>query len=358
MLLFSNFKWRIWRIRRIWGVVFIFENLKAATLRELKKYVSTCQKKSSKPVEDIEVMDNENIEKAKNAKVAPIKCRLKCGQKVLEKHDQQVYYKSVSCEFCGNLFPPRKLADHLDSCSKEFVKENSAFDKFRSIFYSDTLANANDENLHSTSIHEVFDNTKVYEERCENLPEVLIDPSPTPLDVEIEDKLSKLKLFNEAFFDDITTDEEVLENVTERVENLKCEGNKKSVDKIDKTTSEEVRSYTTRASLAATAVNDELGDKKVSNDVTETEHVEVYVTPHISSDTPVYSTPEDVHNFNNWYYAQVSKKSTKPKRKNLKETQDVYKYLKKSGTTRHCKSCSCIEIKTFSIFVSKLSNHN
>ena len=78
MVLFSNFKWRIW------GVVFIFENLKAATLRELKKYVSTCQKKSSKPVEDIEVMDNENIEKAKNAKVAPIKCRLKCGESLLE----------------------------------------------------------------------------------------------------------------------------------------------------------------------------------------------------------------------------------------------------------------------------------
>ena len=54
-------------------------------------------------------------------------------------------------------------------------------------------------------MHELFDNTKVYEEACENLPEVPIDPSHRALDVEIEDKLSKLKLFNY-----VTTDEEVL----------------------------------------------------------------------------------------------------------------------------------------------------
>ena len=67
-------------------------------------------------------------------------------------------------------------------------------------------------------MHELFDNTKVYEEACENLPEVPIDPSHRALDVEIEDKLSKLKLFNY-----VTTDEEVLKDVTERFENLKCE---------------------------------------------------------------------------------------------------------------------------------------
>ena len=78
-------------------------------------------------------------------------------------------------------------------------------------------------------------------------------------------ELLMLKLFNY-----VTTDEEVLKDVTERFEILKCEGNKtESVDKIDKTkkqkiavtinkesivrkkndTSEEVRAYTARSSL-------------------------------------------------------------------------------------------------------------
>ena len=80
----------------------------------------------------------------------------------------------------------------------------------------------------------------------------------------------------------------------------------------------------------------------------------------------VYSTPEDVNNFNNWYYARVAKKSTKPKHKNLKETRDVYKYLCKSEMESrrsegfvfggesslympdigHCKSCSYAVTKT------------
>ena len=35
-----------------------FETMKVATLRELKKYVSTCPKKSSRPIEDYEDLDN------------------------------------------------------------------------------------------------------------------------------------------------------------------------------------------------------------------------------------------------------------------------------------------------------------
>ena len=58
-----------------------FETMKVATLRELKKYVSTCPKKSSRPIEDYEDLDNENVKKAKNAEVAAIKRRLKCGKK-------------------------------------------------------------------------------------------------------------------------------------------------------------------------------------------------------------------------------------------------------------------------------------
>ena len=80
--------------------------------------------------------------------------------------------------------------------------------------------------------------------------------------------------------------------------------------------------------------------------ISEIEHVEVYVAPQFSSVTPVYSTPEDVHNFNIWYYEKVGKKSTNPKRKNLKETEDVYKYLNKSENMSHCKSCSCTVTKT------------
>ena len=105
-------------------------------------------------------------------------------------------------------------------------------------------------------------------------------------------------------------------------------------------------SYTYEIFEAVTAVNAKLVDKKVSNDVTEIEHVEGYVAPQFSSVTPVYSTPEDVHNFNIWYYEQVAKKSTNPKRKNLKETEDVYKYLNKSENMSHCKSCSCTVTKT------------
>ena len=54
------------------------ENMKAATLRELKKYVSTCPKKSSRLVEDHEVVDNENVEKAKNGEVVVINRKSKC----------------------------------------------------------------------------------------------------------------------------------------------------------------------------------------------------------------------------------------------------------------------------------------
>ena len=73
-----------------------------------------------------------------------------------------------------------------------------------------TNANAKKENILSSSVSEIFDNTKAYEEACENLRAAPIGPSPTALDVEIEEKLSKLKLLNEACFNDGTTDYEVL----------------------------------------------------------------------------------------------------------------------------------------------------
>ena len=41
----------------------------------------------------------------------------------------------------------------------------------------DTIANAKKENILSSSVSEIFDNTKAYEEACENLPAAPIDPS-------------------------------------------------------------------------------------------------------------------------------------------------------------------------------------
>ena len=174
------------------------------------------------------------------------------------------------------------------------------------------------------------------------------------------------------------------EDVNERFENLKCEGSKtESVDKLGKTKKKKIAvavaiSHTgveeflaknkkdtsrqrkvfseTRASLGgattkkSTSVNVTLPyDKKlcakVSNDVIETKNVEDYVTPQMSEHiitsnfcevTPVYSTPLEVQNFNIWYYEQLAnKKSTKPKRKNLKETREDYKYLCKSEMSLH-----------------------
>ena len=89
-------------------------------------------------------------------------------------------------------------------------------------------------------------------------------------------------------------------------------------------------------SVDDTLPDDQKSCAKVSNDVIETKNVEGYVSPQISEDvttsnfcevTPVYSTPLDVQNFNNWYYEQLAKKSTKHKQKNLKETRGGYKYL-------------------------------
>ena len=54
---------------------------------------------------------------------------VKCGKcffkssdpDVLETHDRQIHYKPVLCEFCANLFSPRKLAEHIETCHKELI---------------------------------------------------------------------------------------------------------------------------------------------------------------------------------------------------------------------------------------------
>ena len=56
------------------------------------------------------------------------------------------------------------------------------------------------------SIRDMFD-IKAYKDVCSNLP-----PAPTDLDVEIEEKLQKLKVFNKVWLDEVQTVEEVLDS--------------------------------------------------------------------------------------------------------------------------------------------------
>ena len=82
------------------------------------------------------------------------------------------------------------------------------------------------------------------------------------------------------------------------------------------------------------------------NDVSE--NVTAYSTRTSSDVTPVYSTPEEIQNFNNWYYERANKLSTKPYLQNLSSTEFSSSNLGlyKSDNNKHCNSCSCSVTKT------------
>ena len=83
-----------------------------------------------------------------------------------------------------------------------------------SSFNNEALANI-EENIQNPSVDKIFANVKTYELACETLPE-----PPTDLDVEIEEKLLKLKYFNKKLNKGKTV-EDILDNVNERFEMLK-----------------------------------------------------------------------------------------------------------------------------------------
>lgn len=82
--------------------------------------------------------------------------------------------------------------------------------------------------------------------------------------------------------------------------------------------------------------------------VTENDVANEAVTTSSTNDAvPVFSTPQEVTDFNNWYEEQLASKSTKPKVQNPNETQDGHKYLSESVSpdpecsVSRSECCSC-----------------
>ena len=94
-----------------------------------------------------------------------------------------------------------------------------------SSFNNEALANI-EENIQNPSVDKIFANVKTYELACETLPE-----PPTDLDVEIEEKLLKLKHFNKKLNKGKIVGE-ILDNVNERFEMLKSEGTSSDVTPV------------------------------------------------------------------------------------------------------------------------------
>ena len=231
------------------------------------------------------------------------------GNETLSNNMEKVLATTLNENDANSSSPMQATKRNFRSCktSKPLGrKKNSKVDKSESSFDIEALAHV-EENIVSPSVNEVFDYVKAYEAVCENLPVV---PADNDLDKDIESKLNDLKTFNQFFLYNGKTEEEMSDEVNDRFEDIKTK---------------------------VVTVNRKAKEVTI-DDATETKNFEALVTPQTCEDliTPVYSTPEDVHNFNAWYYEQLEKKSTKPKFQNLKETDDSYRSVYKSKT----ESCS------------------
>ena len=126
------------------------------------------------------------------------------SSKVKIKVDDNLISSSLGEEVCDDM-------DKVKDVEKTIFEDlNQVKDQFE----EDT----NDENILCQNL---FDNVRNYEDKCNRLPLPPSDYLPTDLDMEIEDKLLKLKFFNRLWLSDGTTVEETREDVDIRFDAIK-----------------------------------------------------------------------------------------------------------------------------------------